>query len=198
MAEIKFIGLKENVITQVAKDVARSAGAALATAALATVTGSPAGGMAAFNHLKNMFYDKKTYKSEQEKEKKITEIVDEFKKMLTSIDYNNTKFTETEISVMIDFINDYMSQFEQNYRKNLSAKHTQQDITSDMMVQARKRLTYGDVKNLRDWVRSGARYKTTTFFKLFSEIIMEMMPIYKNLEIIKRKKGGQYYSPDAK
>lgn len=198
MAEIKFVGLDENIVTQVAKDVTMGAGKALATAALATVTGSPAGGMAAFNHLKNMFFDKKTYKTEQEKEKKIVEIIKSFKDVLSSIEHNNTKLTETEISVMIDFINDYMTQFEQNYRKNLAAKYTQQDIVSDIVVQARKRLTYGDVKNLRDWVRVGTKYKTTTLFKMLGEVIEGMMPIYKNLEIIKRKKAGQYYSPDAK
>ncbi len=198
MAKIKFVPIEENVITAVAKDVVRGAGKSLATAALAAVTGSPAAGMAAFNSIKNMIFDKKTYKTEQEKEKKMNEIINHFKSVLGNVKNKDETLNETEISVAIDFINDYMTKFEQDYRKNLNAKYTQQDIVSDIVAQFRKRVTYSDVKNLREWARSGGKIQTTTFFKMLADVILNMMPTYKNLELIKRKKAGQYYSPDAK
>lgn len=199
MSHIKF-KLNENILTQTVKDVGRYIGKGVAASLLAGVTGSPAAGLAAFNAIKNMMYDKKTYKTEQEKEKVMNNLVKSYGEILSQVEVGpeKQKLSKIEISVILDFINDYFEKIEQEYRKNLNRKYTQQELISDLTVQLRKRLTYGDVKNAKDWVKDGAKVKGSDLFKMLSNNIISILPKYKELELIKRKKAGQYYSPDAK
>jgi hypothetical protein len=199
MANIKF-KLEENILTQVVKDTGRYIGKGIAASLLAGVTGSPAAGLAAFNSIKNMMYDKKTYKTEQEKEKVMNNLVKSYGEILSQVEVgtNKEKLSKVEISVVLDFINDYFEKIEQEYRKNLNRKYTQQELISDLTVQLRKRLTYGDVKNAKDWIKDGAKVKGSDLFKMLANNIISILPKYKELELIKRKKAGQYYSPDAK
>ena len=197
MANIKF-ELQEGIITQIAKDTARYVGKGLAASALAAVTGSPAAGLAAFNNIKNMMYDKQAYKTEQEKQKRINEVLKSFGNVLsTQVVHNGVKLTQIEVSVLVDFINDYLESQEMSYRKNLNQKYTVQEVINDITVQLRKRMNYGDVKNAKDWVRSGAKMQQKSFFEYLANVFINLLPTFKNLEIIKRKKSGQYYSPDA-
>lgn len=201
MSHIKF-KLNENILTQTVKDVGRYVGKGVAASLLAGVTGSPAAGLAAFNVIKNMMYDKKTYKTEQEKEKVMNNLVKSYGEILSQVEVGpeKQKLSKIEISVILDFINDYFEKTEQEYRKNLNRKYTQQELISDLTVQLRKRLTYGDVKNAKDWIKDGGKipFKNSDLFKELSNNIISILPKYKELELIKRKKAGQYYSPDAK
>lgn len=199
MANIKF-KLEENILTQVVKDAGRYIGKGIAASLLAGVTGSPAAGLAAFNSIKNMMYDKKTYKTEQEKEKVMNNLVKSYGEILSQVEVgtNKDKLSKVEISVVLDFINDYFDKIEQEYRKNLNRKYTQQELVNDLTVQLRKKLIYPDVKNGKDWVKDGAKVNGTDLFKMLSNNIINILPKYKELELIKRKKAGQYYSPDAK
>lgn len=199
MSHIKF-KLNENILTQTVKDVGRYIGKGVAASLLAGVTGSPAAGLAAFNAIKNMMYDKKTYKTEQEKEKVMNNLVKSYGEILSQVEVGpeKQKLSKIEISVILDFINDYFEKIEQEYRKNLNRKYTQQELISDLTVQLRKRLTYGDVKNAKDWIKDGGKIKGSDLFKMLANNIISILPKYKELELIKRKKAGQYYSPDAK
>ncbi len=201
MANVKF-KLEENILTQVVKDTGRYIGKGVAASLLAGVTGSPAAGLAAFNSIKNMMYDKKTYKTEQEKEKVMNNLVKSYGEILSQVEVgtNKEKLSKVEISVVLDFINDYFDKIEQEYRKNLNRKYTEQELVNDLTVQLRKRLTYGDVKNAKEWVKDGAKipYKNSNLFKELASNVLSILPKYKELELIKRKKAGQYYSPDAK
>lgn len=199
MANVKF-KLEENILTQVVKDTGRYIGKGVAASLLAGVTGSPAAGLAAFNSIKNMMYDKKTYKTEQEKEKVMNNLVKSYGEILSQVEVgtNKEKLSKVEISVVLDFINDYFDKIEQEYRKNLNRKYTQQELVNDLTVQLRKKLVYGDVKNAREWVKDGAKYKGVSLFKMLASNVLSILPKYKELELIKRKKAGQYYSPDAK
>lgn len=199
MANVKF-KLEENILTQVVKDTGRYVGKGIAASLLSGVTGSPAAGLAAFNAIKNMMYDKKTYKTEQEKEKVMNNLVKSYGEILSQVEVgtNKEKLSKVEISVILDFINDYFDKIEQEYRKNLNRKYTQQELVNDLTVQLRKKLVYGDVKNAREWVKDGAKYKGASLFKMLASNILSILPKYKELELIKRKKAGQYYSPDAK
>ena len=199
MANVKF-KLEENILTQVVKDVGRYVGKGVAASLLAGVTGSPAAGLAAFNSIKNMMYDKKTYKTEQEKEKVMNNLVKSYGEILSQVEVgtNKEKLSKVEISVVLDFINDYFDKIEQEYRKNLNRKYTQQELVNDLTVQLRKKLIYPDVKNAKEWVKDGAKVNNTDLFKMLSNNIINILPKYKELELIKRKKAGQYYSPDAK
>jgi len=198
MAKVKF-NLNENILTQTVGGGVRHVGKGVAASLLGAVAGSPAAGLAAFDSIKNMLFDKKTYKTEQEKEKKVNEIIKQFSSIFGTIQYNNTPLTKTEISVLLDFINDYLDSVELEYRKNLGRKYTNQEIASDILVQLRKKLTHGDVRNARDWITKGnGKINNTTFMKMFSDVVLSMLPTFKNLEIINRQKAGQYYSPDTK
>lgn len=199
MANVKF-KLEENILTQVVKDTGRYVGKGIAASLLSGVTGSPAAGLAAFNAIKNMMYDKKTYKTEQEKEKVMNNLVKSYGEILSQVEVgtNKEKLSKVEISVILDFINDYFDKIEQEYRKNLNRKYTQQELVNDLTVQLRKKLVYGDVKNAREWVKDGAKYKGASLFKMLASNVLSILPKYKELELIKRKKAGQYYSPDAK
>jgi len=199
MPKIKFIELEESsVVGQIAKDTVGGIGKNLGIAALAAITGGPASAMAAFNNIRNMIYDKRTYETEQEKEKRLNEVIKNFKNVLSGVDYKGNKFSEIELGIAIEFMNDFFTKLEQDYRKNLNMKLDQQDIEAKILNDFRKRLTQSDAKNMREWLRDGGKLKTGKFANYLGTVVLNLLPTFKKLELLKRKKAGQHYSPDAK